>query len=133
LSAIVSNDTNVLYYLEFRLLIPSALLCWQFLGYIRCANGPLSALAMAFLNGTSDLPTDLFTHFHRPNDATLPSRDNVLYELADYIRTASLSSVANDTAISAWGMLAPVWLQRQQRVRLLEKLMSEVATCTFYF
>lgn len=81
---------------------------------------------MAFLNGTADLPTNAFTAFKRPEYATASSRNNVLYDLADYIRSASLSSVAHDTADSAWGLLVPVWMQRQQRIRLLGKMMKEV-------
>jgi hypothetical protein len=81
---------------------------------------------MAFLNGTADLPTIALTRFGRLEDATAYSGRNVLYDLADYIRTSTLSDVAHDTASSAWGSLAPVWLQRQQRIRLLEKMMKEV-------
>ncbi len=83
---------------------------------------------MAFMNGTADLPTIVFSRFQRPAPATGCSRSNVLYDLADYIRSATLSSVAHDTADSAWGLLAPVWLQRQQRIRLLGKMMQEVNT-----
>lgn len=81
---------------------------------------------MAFLNGIADLPTDARSAFRRPGHATAFSRSNALYQLADYIRSASLSDVAHDTAGTAWGLLAPVWLQRQQRIRLLEKMMNEV-------
>jgi hypothetical protein len=81
---------------------------------------------MAFLNGTADIPTFALTHFGRPEEATACSGRNVLYDLADYIRTSTLSDVAHDTVSSAWGSLAPVWLRRQQRIRLLEKMMKEV-------
>ena len=81
---------------------------------------------MAFLNGIADLPTNALFQFHRQQQATECSRSNALYHLADYIRSATLSDVAYDTAGTGWGMLAPVWLQRQQRIRLLEKMMKEV-------
>ena len=81
---------------------------------------------MAFLNGTADLPLNAFSRFQRPENATEYSHNNVLYDLADYIRPATLSSVAHDAAGSAWGMFAPVWLKRQQRIRVLEKMMKEV-------
>jgi len=81
---------------------------------------------MAFLNGTADLPTFALTRFGRPAEVTTCSGRNVLYDLADYIRTSTLSDVAHDTVSSAWGSLAPVWLRRQQRIRLLEKMMKEV-------
>lgn len=81
---------------------------------------------MAFLNGTIDLPTNAFTRFKRPEDAILSTHSNVLYDLADYIRSASLSSVAQDTAGSVWDILAPIWLQKQQRIRQLLKMMKEV-------
>lgn len=81
---------------------------------------------MAFLNGTADLPLSAFSRFQRPENVEEDCHDNVLYDLADYIRSATLSSVAHDTAGSAWGMFAPVWLKRQQRIRVLEKMMKEV-------
>jgi hypothetical protein len=81
---------------------------------------------MAFLNGIADLPTNAFSSFPRPEHGTACNRSNVLYHLADYIRSATLSGVVHDTAGTAWGLLAPVWLQRQQRVKLLEKMMNEV-------
>lgn len=81
---------------------------------------------MTVLHGSADLPTNAFSVCRRPEYATWHSRNNVLYSLADYIRSATLSSIAHDTAGTAWDMLAPVWLQRQQRIRLLEKMMDEV-------
>lgn len=81
---------------------------------------------MAFLNGTADLPTNAFSTFRRPAPAKGCSSNNVLYDLADYVRSATLSGVAQDAAGSAWSLLAPIWLQRQQRIRLLEKMMKEV-------
>ena len=81
---------------------------------------------MAFLPATADLPTNAFTTFQGPGQANVCSRSNVLYDLADYIRSATLPSLAHDTACSAWAMLAPVWLQRQQRIKQLEKMMKEV-------
>ncbi|KAF7502228.1 hypothetical protein GJ744_006426 [Endocarpon pusillum] len=87
---------------------------------------------MAFLNGTADLPLNAFCRFQRPENAEEYCRDNVLYDLADYIRSATLSSVAHDTAGSAWGMFAPVWLKRQQRIRVLEKMMKEARDLETY-
>ncbi len=81
---------------------------------------------MAFLNTVADLPFNGFSSFQRPEKVTGCSRSNVLHDLADYIRSATLSSAAHDAAGSAWGMLAPVWLKRQQRIRVLEKMMKEV-------
>jgi hypothetical protein len=81
---------------------------------------------MAFLNGSADLPTFALTRFARPEESTTCSGRNVLYDLADYIRTSTLSDVAHDTVSCAWASLAPVWLRRQQRIRLLEKMMKEV-------
>jgi hypothetical protein len=83
---------------------------------------------MTFLNVTVDLPANALTRFQRPENATGCSHNNVLHNLADYIRSASLSGIANDTAGSAWSLLAPVWLQRQQRIRLLGKIMKEVGS-----
>lgn len=81
---------------------------------------------MAFLNGAADLPLNGVYCFQRLEKATGGSRNNVLHDLADYIRSATLSSVAHDTAGSAWALLAPVWLKRQQRIGVLEKMMKEV-------
>ena len=85
---------------------------------------------MACLNGVADLPTNALSPFRRPEHGTPFSRNNALYHLADYVRSASLSDVAHDTAGTAWGLLAPVWLQRQRRVKLLEKMMHEVNSST---
>lgn len=81
---------------------------------------------MALLDGTADLPTITFSRFSRPEYQTVRSRKNVLNDLAEYIRSATLADVAHDAAGSAWGMLAPIWLQRHQRIKLLEKMMNEV-------
>lgn len=82
---------------------------------------------MAFLNGIADLPTSPLFRFHNQEEARECTRGNALYDLADYIRSATLSDVAHDAADTAWGILAPVWLQRQQRIRLVEKMMKEVS------
>lgn len=87
---------------------------------------------MAILTGSADLPLNALVKFGRPPHATACSRGNVLYELADYIRSATLSNVANDTANTAWGMLAPLWFQRQQRIRKLERMMKEVQNSFCY-
>jgi hypothetical protein len=81
---------------------------------------------MAFLNVTAELPIHGLSTFKRPEQATGCSGNSVLLDLAGYIRSATWSGVAHDTAGTAWGILAPVWLQRQRRIKLLERMMYEV-------
>lgn len=86
---------------------------------------------MALLNGAADLPTDALSVFRRPEAAANSNPSSVLLDIAAYIRSATLSTAAHDTARTAWTLVAPVWLQRQRRIRLLEQMMKEVGKFPF--
>jgi TAG lipase / steryl ester hydrolase / phospholipase A2 / LPA acyltransferase len=88
---------------------------------------------MALLNGTTDLPANAFSStFRRPEGTPESHPGNVLYHLADCVRSATISSLAHDTARTVWGVFSPVWLQRRRRIRFLEQLMSEAGNLDTY-
>lgn len=84
---------------------------------------------MTLLNGAADLSNTSLLYIHRsdkPDHAYPTTSRNGLHELAEYMHSATLSGVARDTVATAWTLVAPQWLQHQNRIRALERGMKEV-------